>query len=87
MPSENRSIVRSYTKPRRPPPSVLRYVRYKMDDPVNAPKYCKYEDPRVCRAEFSGIDFHDEKEYLTSLHITQKQFRLLHPGMIRIFYY
>jgi hypothetical protein len=76
--SENKSIVNEYKKPR----PRIKYARYDMDAPENTPKYCKYEDPRECREDFSGIDYVDDEAYLTSVHQTQKMFRLVHPGII-----
>jgi hypothetical protein len=75
--SDNKSIVKGYTKSRR-----IKYARFDMDAPENAPKYCKYEDPRVCREDFSGIDYVDDDAYLTSVHQTQKMFRLVYPGIV-----
>jgi hypothetical protein len=82
--SENKSIVKGYKKCRRV--KGPRYARYDMDAPENAPKYCKYEDPRVCREDFSGIDYVNDGAYLTSVHQTQKMFRLVHPGIIYYYY-
>jgi hypothetical protein len=75
----NKEIVRDYAKKVR---KERRTDRYEMDSPRNAPKYCKYEDPRVCRHEFAGLTHTDDKEYLRNVHHAQKVLRLTHTGII-----
>lgn len=75
----NKEIVRDYAKKVR---KGRRTDRYEMASPRNVPKYCKYEDPRVCRNEFVDLDYTNDKEYLQTVHQTQKTLRLTHPGII-----